>query len=70
MSQVSKEFILAQKSISKLQKDPGNEAKLKLYALYKQATVGVCNTSKPGMLDLVGRAKWDAWRNLKQMSKV
>lgn len=36
-----------------------------LYGLYKQATVGDCNTSKPGMLDFVGKAKWDAWNQFK-----
>jgi diazepam-binding inhibitor (GABA receptor modulating acyl-CoA-binding protein) len=38
---------------------------LDLYGLYKQATVGDCNTSKPGMLDFVGKAKWDAWNQFK-----
>lgn len=33
--------------------------------MYKQATVGDCNTSKPGMLDFVGKAKWDAWNQFK-----
>ena len=30
------------------------EQQLKLYALFKQATVGPCNTERPGMLDFVG----------------
>ena len=34
---------------------------LKLYALYKQATTGDVNTKRPGAMDFVGRAKWDAW---------
>mmetsp|Transcript_13176 Transcript_13176/g.30617 ORF Transcript_13176/g.30617 Transcript_13176/m.30617 type:complete len:87 (-) Transcript_13176:280-540(-) len=46
-----------------------NEQKLNLYKHYKQATVGDCNTSKPGMLDFTGKAKWDAWDSLKGMSK-
>lgn len=37
-------------------------SKLALYALYKQSTEGDVNTSRPGMLDLLGRAKWDAWK--------
>lgn len=32
--------------------------KLKLYGLYKQATVGQCNTSKPAFWDRAGVAKW------------
>lgn len=36
----------------------------------KQASVGDCNTARPGMVDFVGRAKWDAWNQLKGLSKV
>ncbi|WP_171356269.1 acyl-CoA-binding protein, partial [Acinetobacter baumannii] len=32
------------------------------YGLYKQATVGKCNTSRPGMFNLKDRYKWDAWK--------
>jgi hypothetical protein len=35
---------------------------LLLYGLYKQATSGNNNTTKPGWLDPVGRAKWTAWQ--------
>ncbi|MDE2047771.1 MAG: acyl-CoA-binding protein, partial [Betaproteobacteria bacterium] len=48
--------------------DPGNAAKLKLYALYKQATAGDNTDKKPGFGDMVGRAKWDAWAGVKGMS--
>jgi enoyl-CoA hydratase len=46
-----------------------NTMKLELYALFKQAEVGPCTGSRPGMFDLVGKAKYDAWRNLGDMSK-
>lgn len=39
-----------------------NEDLLIIYGLYKQATVGNCNTDRPGMFDPKGRAKWDAWK--------
>jgi diazepam-binding inhibitor (GABA receptor modulating acyl-CoA-binding protein) len=42
-----------------------NEEKLKLYALYKQATVGDVNTPAPGYFDFTGTAKWKAWGELK-----
>jgi diazepam-binding inhibitor (GABA receptor modulating acyl-CoA-binding protein) len=32
--------------------------KLKLYGFFKQATVGKCNTPKPGFFDFVGKSKW------------
>ncbi|KIS65822.1 uncharacterized protein UMAG_11226 [Mycosarcoma maydis] len=37
------------------------EEKLALYSLYKQATEGDVSSRRPGMLDMLGRAKWDAW---------
>ncbi|CEO95319.1 hypothetical protein PBRA_004085 [Plasmodiophora brassicae] len=44
-----------------------NEQMLDLYKHYKQATVGDCNTDRPGMFDMKGRAKWDAWNSVKGM---
>ncbi|XP_046848059.1 enoyl-CoA delta isomerase 2-like [Xenia sp. Carnegie-2017] len=32
-----------------------------MYALFKQGSLGKCNTPKPGTLDFVGKAKWNAW---------
>ena len=31
---------------------------LELYALYKQVTVGDCNTARPGFFAMTDRAKW------------
>ncbi|KAG8931344.1 hypothetical protein FRC02_002851 [Tulasnella sp. 418] len=39
----------------------GYEEKLAMYSLYKQATVGDVTGQRPGMWDMLGRAKWDAW---------
>ena len=33
-----------------------------------QATVGDVNTARPGMFDLKGKAKWDAWDKVKGKS--
>jgi len=52
---VSKQFDEAKDKITTLKEEPSNEIKLKIYALFKQATVGKCNTKKPGMTDFVGR---------------
>ena len=46
-----------------------DEVKLKFYALYKQATVGKCNISKPWMIQVTECAKWEAWDSLGSMSK-
>jgi acyl-CoA-binding protein len=48
-----------------LAKRPDDQTLLQLYALYKQATVGDVKGSRPGGLDFVGRAKYDAWAKLK-----
>lgn len=48
--------------------EPSNESKLAFYALYKQATQGDVSGKKPGMLDVVGRAKYSAWEELKGLS--
>ncbi|KAL2791284.1 enoyl-CoA delta isomerase 2 isoform 2, partial [Daubentonia madagascariensis] len=64
-----KDFENAMNQVKLLQKDPGNEVKLKLYALYKQATEGPCNMPKPGVFDLINKAKWDAWNALGSLPK-
>ncbi|KAM3593409.1 uncharacterized protein V6R79_012381 [Siganus canaliculatus] len=48
---------------------PSNDMMLKFYSYYKQATVGSCNIPRPGFWDAVGKAKWDAWNSLGNMSK-
>ena len=42
---------------------------LGLYGLYKQATEGDVSGSRPGVFDLKGRAKFDAWAGRKGTSK-
>ena len=41
---------------------------LALYALFKQATVGDVSGARPGMLDVRGRAKYDAWASKRGLS--
>ena len=55
----------AQKDVKTLTKRPGNDDMLFLYAHFKQAAEGDVKGSRPGMLDMVGRAKYDAWAKLK-----
>lgn len=59
----------AQKRVKQLSKTPSNDELLELYAFYKQATAGDVAGSRPGMLDLKGRAKYDAWAKKKGTSK-
>merc|ERR1719474_730021 len=67
---LEEDFQAAQDLVSnKINKNLSNEELLEVYALYKQATVGDVNTSRPGMLDLKGKAKWDAWNGKKGTSQ-
>jgi acyl-CoA-binding protein len=65
MSDLKKKFAAAAKEAQSLPKRPGNDELLELYALYKQATSGDVGGSRPGLLDLTGRAKYDAWAKKK-----
>ncbi|XP_075411367.1 enoyl-CoA delta isomerase 2 isoform X1 [Tenrec ecaudatus] len=69
MSGSQKDFEMAVNQVKLLKNEPGKEVKLKLYALYKQATEGPCNMPKPGMLDFINKAKWDSWNALGNLSK-
>ena len=68
MSDLKKKFEEAAGAVKKLKEDPGNEAKLRLYGLYKQGAEGDVQGKRPGFTDMVGRAKWDAWNEIKGTS--
>jgi diazepam-binding inhibitor (GABA receptor modulator, acyl-CoA-binding protein) len=61
---IGDEFEQAQVDVKQLPKRPGDDVLLKLYALYKQGTQGDAGDKRPGVFDLVGRAKYDAWKAL------
>ncbi|XP_026571938.1 acyl-CoA-binding domain-containing protein 7 [Pseudonaja textilis] len=63
------DFEAAAEKVKKLKSKPTDDELKELYGLYKQATVGDINIECPGMLDLKGRAKWEAWNLKKGISK-
>ncbi|MBB5019341.1 acyl-CoA-binding protein [Chitinivorax tropicus] len=65
MSDLKAQFEQAQKDILTLSEAPSNDVKLQLYALFKQATQGDVTGERPGMMDFINRAKFDAWANQK-----
>ena len=65
MSDLNTTFEAAVANSKNLSERPDNATLLKIYALYKQGTVGDNTEKKPGFGDMVGRAKWDAWNSLK-----
>lgn len=48
---------------------PDNATLLQLYGLYKQATEGDVKGERPGYTEMVARAKFDAWAELKGTGK-
>lgn len=68
MSDLRAQFEAAAQTAQQLPKRPDNDTLLRLYALYKQATTGDAQGSRPGFTDFVGRAKYDAWAALKGTS--
>ena len=69
MSESDERFQTAVNDVEQLPERPGNAELLELYALYKQATEGDVTGDRPGMMDFVGRAKYDAWDGLAGMSQ-
>lgn len=55
--------------VNALASAPGTSDMLALYALYKQASAGDATGSRPGLFDVKGRAKWDAWNEKKGTSR-
>jgi diazepam-binding inhibitor (GABA receptor modulating acyl-CoA-binding protein) len=68
MSDLAQRFADAQARIKPVT-GLGNDVMLEMYALFKQATVGDVTGDRPGMFDLRGRAKYDAWAQKKSLSK-
>lgn len=68
MADLKSQFETAVADSKTLSERPDNQTMLKLYALYKQATSGDATGSRPGFTDMVGRAKWDAWNEMKGTS--
>jgi diazepam-binding inhibitor (GABA receptor modulator, acyl-CoA-binding protein) len=68
MSDLKTQFETAVTDSKNLPERPDNQTMLKMYGLYKQATSGDASGTRPGFTDMVGRAKWDAWNEVKGTS--
>jgi len=69
MADLKAQFEEAVAASKSLPEKPDNMTLLKIYALYKQASSGDVDGKRPGFTDMVGRAKWDAWNELKGKSQ-
>ncbi|KAK6198028.1 acyl-CoA-binding protein [Scheffersomyces amazonensis] len=65
----SAEFTAKAEAVQNLTTRPDDGELLKLYALYKQTTVGDNTTAKPGIFDLKGKYKWQAWKDIEGTSQ-
>lgn len=68
MSDLDARFAQAQELSKSITDRPSNDQLRNIYGLYKQATLGDADASdakRPGRLDMVGRAKYDAWAGKK-----
>lgn len=69
MSDLNAQFQQASQDVKTLSEEPDNATKLRLYALYKQATEGDVSGPKPGFFDFVGNAKYEAWEQVAGTSR-
>ncbi len=69
MADLKARFEQAVAESKSLPEKPDNMTLLKIYALYKQASEGDVEGKRPGFADMVGRAKWDAWNEVKGKGK-
>ena len=69
MAKLKEQFEKSAEAVKQLPKRPDNTTLLKLYALYKQATLGDVRGERPGGLDFAERAKYDAWSKLKGVAQ-
>ncbi len=69
MAELQAKFEQAVADSKKLPERPDNATLLQLYALYKQASSGDADGTRPGFGDMIGRAKWDAWQAIAGKSK-
>lgn len=69
MSDLKAAFDKAMADSKNLSERPDNATLLKIYALYKQGSAGDNTEKKPGFSEMVARAKWEAWNNLKGTSQ-
>lgn len=67
MTNRRREFEQAAEDVKRLGARPDNDTLLRLYALYKQGSLGDIQANPPGFFDFVGTAKHEAWAQLSGM---
>ena len=63
-------FDRAAKTVASTNRKLTNDQKLRVYALFKQSTVGANDTRKPRLLEgMAKHAKWSAWNELGDLAR-
>ena len=70
MSDLANAFEQASQDAQQLASRPDNQTLLRMYALYKQGSIGDVTGDKPSMTDMVAFAKWSAWNKVKGMTNA
>jgi diazepam-binding inhibitor (GABA receptor modulating acyl-CoA-binding protein) len=65
----SEQFKLSAEIVKGLKTQPTNDELLLLYGLYKQGTIGNCQSPEPIMLFYKEKSKWAAWMKQKGKDK-
>ena len=68
MSDLNIQFETALAQSKEISEKPSNEDLLFMYSHFKQATKGDCTGKRPGMMDMIARAKFDSWKELAGMT--
>jgi diazepam-binding inhibitor (GABA receptor modulating acyl-CoA-binding protein) len=69
MTSLEKQFEDAVRESKELAHRPDDETLLELYSYYKQAKDGDADGPRPGPFDFAARAKHDAWKSRKGLSR-
>lgn len=69
MTDLASRFQTAQNEVVELNEAPDVQTKLKLYAMFKQASEGDVQGERPSAIQFVAQAKYDAWSKLAGQSK-
>ncbi|QLG88574.1 acyl-CoA-binding protein [Chitinibacter bivalviorum] len=69
MTDLAQRFQVAQNEVVELNEAPDVQTKLKLYAMFKQASEGDVQGERPSAIQFVAQAKYDAWTKLAGQSK-
>jgi len=69
MSDLKSRFEQAAEDAQSLPSRPDNATLLRMYALFKQATLGDVQGERPGFMDFKAVAKYEAWEKLEATTR-